>query len=307
MSTPLAGKVAEPGWGPWTPGVRLMRRIPSGVRLVLMLALALLPALPWLSPSVRLSHVWLPLLAVALYGWVCAVLAARSGEPAVALAAAAESRSPAAPAHAEPGLSSLAPQPPTPLSPEPGPGATAMTMPEPADFRVGCAEVRGATDEISRRVVGTSGLLDASSKAAADALADIEALHDEDRHAQKLLSALRGRMLQLEQRCHGLVRAALPSAQGEQGAAQLNKQLQAVEALLLHVHQLAERLGAVEHQHGARMESLRRSVERVDGYSERGLREAQQILQLTRRVFSTLDAAEQDLLRVEVGGGAHDA
>jgi hypothetical protein len=182
----------------------------------------------------------------------------------------------------------------------------ATALPEPADFRVGNAEVRGATDEIARRVVGTSGLLDASSKAAADALADIEALHDEDRYAQKLLSALRGRMLQLEQRCHALVRPVLQAAQGEPGAAQLNKQLQAVEALLLHVHQLAERLGAVEHQHGARLESLRRSVERVDGYAERGLRESQQILLLTRRIFSTLDATEQDLRRVEAGTGAGD-
>ena len=119
-------------------------------------------------------------------------------------------------------------------------------------------------------------------------------------------------MLQLEQRCHALVRPVLQAAQGEPGAAQLNKQLQAVEALLLHVHQLAERLGAVEHQHGARLESLRRSVERVDGYAERGLRESQQILLLTRRIFSTLDATEQDLLvrsrhragrRLEPSGG----
>lgn len=300
MSPPLAGKVAAPAWGPWAPGVRLMRRVPANVRLVLMLALAVLPALPWLWPSVRLPHAWLPLLAVALYGWVCAVLAARSGEPAVARAAAAQSQPPA---HAEPSVS----PPEVPLSPpEPDAGVAATALPEPADFRVGHAELRGATDEISRRVVGTSGLLDATAKAAADALADIEALHDEDRYAQKLLSALRGRMLQLEQRCHGLVRPVLQAAQGEPDAAPLNKQLQSVEALLLHVHQLAERLGAVEHQHGARLESLRRSVERVDGYAERGLREAQQILLLTRRIFGTLDAAEHDLRRVEGGSGAGD-
>ena len=51
------------------------------------------------------------------------------------------------------------------------------------------------------------------------------------------------------------------------------------------------------------MESLRRSVERIDGYAERGLRESQQILLLTRRIFGTLDAAEHDLRRVEGGGG----
>jgi hypothetical protein len=259
MSPPLA----EPARGPWTPGVRLMRRIR-------------------------------------------AVLAARSGESPGAWAAAAEVPSPAPPVHAEPCGSPSDPPPPLPASPQTEPGDMATALPEPADFRVGNAEVRGATDEIARRVVGTSGLLDASSKAAADALADIEALHDEDRYAQKLLSALRGRMLQLEQRCHALVRPVLQAAQGEPGAAQLNKQLQAVEALLLHVHQLAERLGAVEHQHGARLESLRRSVERVDGYAERGLRESQQILLLTRRIFSTLDATEQDLRRVEAGTGAGD-
>lgn len=300
-SPPLAAKVAEPAWGPWTPGVRLMRRLPPHVRLVLLLALAVLPALPWLLPSVRLAHGWLALLAVALYGCVCAVLAARSGEPAVSLAAAAQSRSPAALPQAEPSVSPPDVQPPP--APEPDAGVTATVLPEPADFRVGHAEVRGAADEISRRVVGTSGLLDASAKAAADALADIEALHDEDRYAQKLLSALRGRMLQLEQRCHALVRPVLQAVPDEAGAAQLTKQLQGVEALLLHVHQLGERLGAVEHQHGARLESLRRSVERVDGYAERGLRESQQILLLTRRIFGTLDAAEHDLRRVEGASG----
>ncbi|MBX3642638.1 MAG: hypothetical protein KF720_06145 [Rubrivivax sp.] len=322
-STPPAEPEALPGWGPWTPGVRLMRRMSPGLRLALSPALVLLPILPWLLPAARLWQAWVPLLVLALYGGVCAVLAAREDTPALALAAAPAS--PAAPVAAPPRAEAppAAPEPPAeppapeaqmepePASepeaePEPAP-EPAGSLPDPDDFRVGHAELRGATDEIARRVVGASGLLDASAKAAADALADIEALHDEDRHARKLLSALRGRVLQLEQRSHALVREAQQSAPGDDGASPLHKQLQAVEALLLHVHQLAERLGAAEHTHGARLESLRRSVERVDGYAERGLREAQQIMQLTRRVFSTLDAAEQDLKRVEAGGGAAGA
>lgn len=329
MGASLAGNGAEPSRGPLTPGLWLMRRLSPRIRLALVLALAVLPALPWLSPAGRLAalpHAWIPLLVVALYGWVCAALAARNGEPpavpseAVAPAppliqalrsdaggalAAADAEPSAAPS--DPGSPLPAPTGPMPEpDPRPATAAVAMAVPEPADLRVGNAEVRGTTDEIARRVVGTSGLLDACSKSAADALADIEALADEDRHARKLLSALRGRTLQLDQRCHALAQAALQAARDEEGAARLGKQLQAVEALVLHIHQLAERLGAAEHQHGARMESLRRSVERVDGCAERGLRESHQIMQLTRRVFSTLEAAEQDLRRVEAGADGRD-
>ena len=330
-AAPPVGPAVNPGWGPWAPGVWLMQKLSPGVRVALLLALALLPALPWLAPSARLlslPHAWAPLLAIALYGWACAGLVVGARKPRQESAAVAEPGPSTAVAtlHSEvppvlPALAAVADGalqtasvlavepdplgdtgPSTPVFaasvPQPVPAAQTPAVLEPADVRVGHAEIRGATDEIARRVVGASGLLDASSKAAADALADIEALYDEDRHAQKLLLALRGRMLQLEQRGHALMRLALQAAQGEPGVAALNKQLQAVEALLLQAHQLAERLGAVEHQHGTRLESLRRSVERVDGHAERGLRESQQILQLTRRIFNTLDAAEQDLRRV---------
>jgi hypothetical protein len=38
-------------------------------------------------------------------------------------------------------------------------------------------------------------------------------------------------------------------------------------------------------------------MERVSGHAERGLREAHQVMTLTRRVTGTLDAADQDLVR----------
>lgn len=312
-----------------------MRRISPVLRRAVVLVLALLPVFQWLSTSTVLPQLWLPLLVSAFYGWVCAALAARpepraagptgdvQAEPFVAPPegpaalltspsdSAAEQAGAAAPTTVvadEFPVPSALPVVPVrdggPASPEPEPARDTTALPEPADFRVGNAEVRGATDEIARRVVGTSGLLDACSKAAADATADIDALCDEDRHAHKWLAVLRSRTLQLDQRCHALANAAQQPADSADGAERLRKQAQAVEMLVLHIHQLAERLGAAGRAHGARLESLRRSVERVDGYAERGLRESQQVMQLTRRIFQTLDAAEQDLRRVERGGDA---
>ena len=311
MSDPLPPHAAPPvgatvasSWGPLAPGVWLMRHLAPGASAVLLLLLSGLPALPWLLPSAQpmaLPQVWVPLLAVALYGWICAGLVWRlRGEPPAASAPAAAlpalADGPIAMAAAvvcepEAGLQPPA-EAPQPSVDVPSGSDTAAVALEPADLRVGLAEIRGAVDEIARRVVGAGGLLDACGKAADEALAEIEALRDEERHAQKLLSAMRGRLLLLDRRCHALAHAAAPQqALADEPAAELQAALDQV----LLCHQLAERLGAAERQHGARMDALCRSMERIGGHAERGLREAHQVMTLTRRVTSTLDAADQDL------------
>jgi hypothetical protein len=341
---PLSGEAAEPGAALWAPGVRLMRALPPGARAALLLVLSLLPLLSWLTPSPRpaaLQQAWLPLLAVALYAWVCAGRVWRLRDRSDAAASPPR----ASPAHeataiAEAGSSEAVsseavssestahvPAPPAPalLDAHQMPAADVAWPPaapadeglrsaaagdgppglDPADLRVGHAEIRGAVDEISRRVVSASGMLDACGKAADQALADIDALQDEDRHAQKMLSALRGRLLLLDQRCHALAEAAQRPPVGEGAAQELHKRLQAVAAQILHCHQLAERLGAMERNHGMRVDALRQGVGRVGAVAEGGLREAHQVMALTRRVLSTLDAADQDLARA--GGAAEGA
>lgn len=305
--TEPSDSTVDPGSGLWTPGVWVMRRLPAPLRAALLLALSLLPALPWLAPAAHLpalSGLWVPLLVVALYAWVCAGVVKRPSavqarhEPALAAAA---STLPPVPIEApvEPAAQGAAvdatiePEPAPVLPPEtasPAPEtqpAAAPAAQEAADVRVGHAEIRGAADEIARRVVSASGLLDACAKTADQAHADIEALRDEGRHAQKLLASLRGRLLLLDQRCHALAQAAAPD--------ELHPRLQAALAQVLHCHQLAERLGAVERDHGVRMESLRQGVDRIDSHAERGLREAHQVMALTRRVQSALDATEPGL------------
>jgi hypothetical protein len=326
---PSSAAADEPGSGLWAPGERLLRSWSPGVAAVLLLVLSLLPLLSWLAASPRLAalhQAWLPLLAVALYGWVCAArvwwlrdTAQAAAAPALAAQAGqtpghAEAAPPAALAHAAsslaPAVTDGAPLPAKAGSPAPetspggetpgepvGAAANASPLLDPADLRVGHAEIRGATDEISRRVIGASGLIDACGKAADQALSDIEAMQDEDRHAQKLLSALRGRLLLLDQRCHALAELAQRPDTRDAGAQELHKRLQAVAAQILHCHQLAERLGVVERSHGLRVDTLRQGLGRVGGYAEGGLREAQQVMALTRRVMSTLDAADQDLAR----------
>lgn len=331
-----AGKAAESGWRPWTPGVRLMQRLSTGARLALLLGLALLPLLPWVWPSLRpgdMPHAWMLALVVALYGWFCAVLASRRIGQTAVFATAVESRSsvpatdPSAPALSqalEAGAASEASEavapnaaPPSLPDPQAGPamsappsdvpasmaGQTAAVSPSPAGWQLAGVEIRGVSDEIARRVVSSSGLLDACAKSAAEAMGDIDAVRDEDRHAQKLLSAMRTRMLQLDQRCHALVQGVAQASSDADGAGLLAAHLQAVEASVLHIHQLAERLSAAERGHGMRMESLRRSVERVDMCSERGLRESQQLMHLTRRITATLDEVVRDQPRA----GAPDA
>lgn len=203
-------------------------------------------------------------------------------EPAAAVPAAPVVAA-APPASPLPSESPLPPEPPAPpLSPAP-------EGTPPAEAALG--EARGAADEIGRRVLGSSGLLDSCSKLTDAAQADLEALLDEERYAQKLLSTMRTRLVVLDQRCWAVAQAALQAQADDAGRAEVNRLVQAAQAQVLHCHQLAERLGAVERGHGPRMHSLRRSLDLVAGRIDRVLRDAQQLMKLTRRIAGALGAA----------------
>jgi len=161
----------------------------------------------------------------------------------------------------------------------------AGTTPE---LRAEHAHIQAAVDEIARRVISSSGLLDCCAKAAHAALADLEALQDEAQHAQKMLATVRARLLALDQRSSALTLAALDAQPGAQPRAALEKLAQAVQMQTLHCHQLAERLTLQDRSHGPRMRSMRQGIDAIELHAERGLRESQQLMMLTRKIHDAL-------------------
>lgn len=314
-STPLPEGA---GW-PWSPGVRLVRRLERGGRWLLLLLVSLLPLVA-LGPGVvgwpgveALPRAAAAALALpALYFWACTWLARRdrreaapvvdpspkaeaaadaSGEPAATVNAPAGPdavRSPAA------GLAASSEPAPAPEPPAAGPGQPPAGA--PADLRACHAEIRMATDEIARRTVALAGMLDACSQAMDSAVAELDALQDEERVAQKVLVTLRARLLALDHRNHALMRTALAGNVVADDPGALEKAVQAAEAQVLHCHQLSERLGAAERGAARHVESLRRVSELLSHHAQRGLRESQQLMVLTRRIGASLAAAEAQAL-----------
>jgi hypothetical protein len=215
---------------------------------------------------------------------------------AVAAASAVAAARPETPASAELPVSAVPPEPPEPPAPQAPPEPPAPYTPRPTPVAAPSAEAtlgeaRLAADEIGRRVLGSSGLLDSCCKLADAAQSDLEALLDEERYAQKLLSTMRTRLVVLDQRCQALAQAALQAQPDDAGRAEVDRLVQAAQAQVLHCHQLAERLGAVERGHGPRMHSLRRALDLVAGRVDRVLRDAQQLMKLTRRITGALGGA----------------
>lgn len=161
-----------------------------------------------------------------------------------------------------------------------------------SDLRTCHAEIRMATDEIARRTVALAGMLDACSQAMETAVADLDALQDEERVAQKVLVTLRARLLALDHRNHALMRTALAGNGVAEDPGALEKAVQAAETQVLHCHQLSERLGAAERGAVRHVDSLRRIAEVLTHHAQRGLRESQQLMVLTRKVGASLAAAE---------------
>lgn len=179
----------------------------------------------------------------------------------------------------------------SPQSPDDAPRRSTS---DPAERRVDQVRIRLAVDEIARRVISSSGLLDSCAKAAQAALADLEALQDEAQQAQRMLVALRARLLTLDQRSNALTWAALGTHHGEDPRAKLAKLAQAVQMQTLHCHQLAERLAMQEHSHGPRVQSMRQGLDAIALRVERGLRESQQVMMLTRKIDDALASAGGD-------------
>ncbi len=313
----------------WLPGIWLLHRAGSWGRALLLLTMAMLPVLAWLEPAVGPASLprvaALPLLLAASYFWICAHLVARPRQQVrqaapTAASGGIASDAPAAetvggdasnalsiappsvaigeavdelPVH-EPG-ETVAPPPPAIVAPQPdeqAPGGEPGLSP---GLHVDHARIQMAVDEIARRVMGSSGLLDSCATTSQAALADLEALQDEERHAQKVLVALRARLMALNQRNHALVQAALATPASQEDRTAMPKFAQAAQAQVLHSHQLAERLSATERSHGMRMTALQRNLEVVAAHAERGLIEAQQLMHLTRCITDALLSAGRRL------------
>jgi hypothetical protein len=153
--------------------------------------------------------------------------------------------------------------------------------------------VRAAIGEIARRTVALCGMLDSDIQDAERVSADLDAIHDEEVHSLQLMAALRSRLLALAHHCQALGEAARgtagarPDAAGELGAA--------AGAEITHCHQLSERVGGAERLNERRIESMRRSADRLLCRAERGVREGQQLMVLTRQVEASLATTLQRL------------
>jgi hypothetical protein len=140
-------------------------------------------------------------------------------------------------------------------------------------------------------------MLDSDVQDAERASADLDAIHDEEVQSLQLMAALRSRLLVLARHCQALGDAASgavapqPEVAGESAV-----ELSAAAALeITHCHQLSERVGGAERLNERRIESMRRSTDRLVCRAERGVREGQQLMVLTRQVEAALATLLQRL------------
>jgi hypothetical protein len=329
FSTYAPAVPGSPGTHLWacTPGQRLMRQLPLHGNLLLLWMSLWLPALPAALllglPLLPQAPLWKSLpgpalaLAVLVLGWVvssylllCAgrlLSEAEQRRQRVAVAApaamVAETLAPPDAAHAPVAPApELAPPPSPQQAPEP-PAQLPATMlaAELADARVALQmhqqEIGAAVGELARRTVALCGMLDANVHDVESAQADLEAIQDEERGALQLMAALRARLLELVQHCHALAeaaRAAQPSADLEA----IDRLAQAAAGELTQCHQLSERVGGAERLNERRIESMRRSTDRLLHRAERGMHEAQQLMVLTRQVQAAQGASLQRLEQI---------
>ena len=290
----------------WTPGLRLMQRLELGAGLGLLLLGTWLPLLlalllwnqplqlPALTPlhalldgqfGMRLGAHWAPLglvlvaVLVSLYLAVC--LRRSLSEQALQTQAAAGERLEqlrgSARRHAE------------------------VLARAHAALRLDNVEVRAAIGEVARRTVALCGMLDADGQDAERASADLDAIRDEERHALQLMAALRARLLTLARHCEALREAAgeaIVSRLGEPDgpAVELGE---AVGLEIANCHQLSERVGGAERQNERRIESMRLGTDRLVCRAERGLREGQQLMVLTRQIQASQAATEAQLEQMQ--------
>jgi hypothetical protein len=167
------------------------------------------------------------------------------------------------------------------------------------------ASCRSAIGEIARRTVALCGMLDSDLQDAERANADLDAIQDEERHALQLMAALRAHLLALAHRCQTLgegARAAAP--QGDDAIGSIGDPIDTVSAEITQCHQLSERVGGAERMNERRIESMRLSTDRLMCRAERGMREAQQLMVLTRQIEATQAATLQRLEQMAACGAA---
>jgi hypothetical protein len=180
-----------------------------------------------------------------------------------------------------------------------------MLAAELADARVALQmhqqEIGAAVGELARRTVALCGMLDANVHDVESAQADLEAIQDEERGALQLMAALRARLLELVQHCHALAEAAR-AAQPPADLEAIDRLAQAAAGELTQCHQLSERVGGAERLNERRIESMRRSTDRLLHRAERGMHEAQQLMVLTRQVQAAQGQSLQQLQRIAASG-----
>ena len=252
---------------PWAPGLRLMRPLDLRRKLGLLLlcvGLPLLLAVPlwgaWADAQPELR--WMPLALLAAVGLAALYLGVCAWKSVVDdLARLHRAAHELAGAHAQLQLHGL--------------------------------QVRIATGEIARRTIALCGMLDADTHDAEQAGADLEAIQDEEQHTQQLMSNLRAGLLAWARRCQTLGELARGESDADTPADEL---AEAAGAGASHCHQLSERVSAAERLNDRRIGSMRRAVDRLQSRAERGMREAQQLMVLTRQI----DAAQAaTLLQLE--------
>jgi hypothetical protein len=158
-------------------------------------------------------------------------------------------------------------------------------------------ELRAAIGEMARRTVALCGMLDSDMKDAECAGVDLDAIQDEELQSLRLMAALRSRLLVLTQHCQALADAARSAAASPHDARgeSVDALLTAAAAEVTHCHQLSERVGGAERHNERRIASMHRSADRLVQRTERGMREGQQLMVLTRQAEASLTAALQRL------------
>jgi len=161
-------------------------------------------------------------------------------------------------------------------------------------------DMRATVGEMARRIVALCGMLDSDRQDAERAAADIDAIQDEERQTLQLMAALRARLLAMAQHLHVLGEVARNGATGAPAA----ELIAAMAAEITHGHQLSERVGGAERLNERRIESMRLSTERLVCRVERGMREAQQLMVLTRQAEASLAATLRQLEQMAAANAA---
>jgi len=167
-------------------------------------------------------------------------------------------------------------------------------------------EMRATIGEIARRTVALCGMLDSDRQDAERAAADIDAIQDEERQTLQLMAALRARLLAMAQHLQALGEVARNGAAArlEAAGAPVAELIAAMAAEITHGHQLSERVGGAERLNERRIESMRLSTERLVCRVERGMREAQQLMVLTRQAEASLAATLRQLEQMAAASAA---